>query len=110
MPCGSLRLYKRSQLFGKNVPLSELVEILSTLTGRAVIDKTDLQGTFDINLQWTPDENLVLGPEAGAQAVPNSQEGALFTVLEEQLGLRLQSEKAAIPVTVIDGAERPSSN
>jgi uncharacterized protein (TIGR03435 family) len=110
MPCGSLRLYKRSQLFGKNVPLSELVEILSTLTGRAVIDKTSLQGTFDINLQWTPDENLAVGPEAGVQAVPNSQEGALFTALEEQLGLRLQSEKEAIPVTMIDSAQRPSSN
>jgi uncharacterized protein (TIGR03435 family) len=111
MPCGSLRLYRRSQLFGKNVPVSELVEALAMLTGRAIVDKTDLHGAFDTNLQWTPDESLALGPEANMQAAVNvQQEGALFTALDEQLGLHLQAEKQTISVLVIDSAQRPSRN
>jgi uncharacterized protein (TIGR03435 family) len=110
VPCGGFRLYQRRQLTGLNVPMGEFVDALGQLTGRVVVDKTGLSGTFDITLQWTPDEGLALGPEAGAAPAANSQDGALFTALDEQLGLRLQSEKQTLPVLTIDSAQRPSRN
>ena len=73
---------------------------LSNTTGRIVIDKTGLTGYYDIDLKWTPDEDLaagVLGP-------------SLLTALEEQLGLKLVSEKAPIDVIVVDHIETPSPN
>jgi uncharacterized protein (TIGR03435 family) len=102
--CGGLRMFQRRQLTGRNVPLDELVQILSTLTGRMVVDKTGLTDNFDVKLEWTPDEALALGAEAGVQS-DTPQQAALFTALEEQLGLRLQSEKGPVPVVVIDSAE-----
>jgi uncharacterized protein (TIGR03435 family) len=110
LPCGGFRLYQRRMLTGRNVPMDELVDMLSTLTGRMVIDKTNLAGNFDIKLEWTPDEGLALGTEPGAQPPSNAAQGSLFTALEEQLGLRLQSEKGPVSVLVIDSAEKPSPN
>jgi uncharacterized protein (TIGR03435 family) len=73
---------------------------LSDKTGRIVIDKTGLTGYYDIELKWSSDEDLAagaLGP-------------TLFTALEEQLGLKLVSEKAPVDVVVVDHIDRPSQN
>jgi uncharacterized protein (TIGR03435 family) len=70
-----------------------------------VIDKTGLTGTFDVTLKWTPDELL----NAGAASV-DSEAGSIFTALQEQLGLRLESQKGPVSVLVIDSAERASPN
>ena len=67
---------------------------------RVVVDRTGLQGRFDWDMQWTPE---VL--TAGAAAAPPV---SLFTALREQLGLRLQAQRAPIDVLVIERAERPS--
>jgi uncharacterized protein (TIGR03435 family) len=107
-PCGGFRLYQRSQLSGEKVPIVELRDILSTLTGRTVIDKTGLNATFDISLKWTPDEVLAVGAEAGAPSGPFG--GSLFTALQEQLGLRLESQRGPVGILVVDAAERPSEN
>jgi len=74
------------------VPLSELAHYLSPSLGRTVLDRTGLAGTFEIKLEWMPDEE------------------SLFTAIQEQLGLRLESTKAAVDVLVIDRAEKPSEN
>jgi uncharacterized protein (TIGR03435 family) len=67
-----------------------------------------LTGNFDFELKWTPDripQNLPGG--AGTPAsVPDSP--SIFTALQEQLGLKLESAKTAIEVLVIDHVERPS--
>jgi uncharacterized protein (TIGR03435 family) len=65
-----------------------------------VLDKTDYAGKFDIDLKWAPDGIVVGAPE-----LPS-----LFTALEEELGLKLDSGKASIEVLVIDRIERPSEN
>jgi uncharacterized protein (TIGR03435 family) len=110
VPCGGFQLFQRRQLTGRNVPMDELVDVLSTLTGRMVADKTGLAGNYDIKLEWNPDQNLAFGAEAGVPTSDNAPQAALFTALEEQLGLRLQSEKASVPVFVIDSAEKPAEN
>jgi uncharacterized protein (TIGR03435 family) len=73
---------------------------LSNFTGRMVIDKTGLTGWYDIDLKWTPDEDLVAGASGPT----------LFTALKEQLGLKLVPDKAPVDVLVVDHIERPTEN
>jgi len=72
--------------------------------GRVVVDKTGLTGEYDFELKWTPDLPAG-GPVDAAPAGPS-----LFTALEEQLGLRLQTGRAPLDVLVIDKVEKPSEN
>jgi uncharacterized protein (TIGR03435 family) len=69
---------------------------------RPIIDRTGLDGTFDVNLRWTPD---AAGPTADG-----ANFGSIFTAIQEQLGLKLESQKALIEVTVIDSVERPTAD
>jgi uncharacterized protein (TIGR03435 family) len=66
------------------------------LTGRLVVDRTGLTGSYDLDLRWTPDE------------FETSSE--LITALREQLGLKLEAIRAPVEVIVVDKAERPSEN
>ena len=79
---------------------------------RPVVDRTGLTGRWDFTLQWTPDESQFGGRGAAAgqlQAGPNAPPG-LFTAIQEQLGLKLESTRTAVEVFVIDRAEKPSAN
>jgi uncharacterized protein (TIGR03435 family) len=84
---------------------------------RVVIDATGLQGSFDFELKWTPDE-FHSGSSTGAAAAPGPANSTLsdasspsfFTALQEQLGLKLESRKALVEVLAIDHVERPSPN
>jgi uncharacterized protein (TIGR03435 family) len=106
----------KGQLSGRGVPLEFLTRTLSSQLGRPVIDRTGLKGTFDFNLEWTPDPGppttpLGGGPPPGADGPPPDPNGpSIFTVLQEQLGLRLESQKGPVEVLVIDRAEKPSEN
>ena len=83
--------------------------MLTFLTGRYVVNKTGLTGNFDIKLQWSPDEALAFGPEADAP--PADPTGAsLFTALQQQLGLKLESQKGPVPLLIVDHAERLSDS
>jgi uncharacterized protein (TIGR03435 family) len=74
---------------------------------RAVVDNTGLSGTYDFDLEWTPDEG-----QFGGQ-MPRSVEStkpSLFTAMQEQLGLRLEATRGPVQALVIDRVERPSEN
>ena len=86
---------ERGKLIGQGVSVSSLVRSLSQkLGGRIVVDKTGLTGDYDFTLQWTREEN----------------QAALLTAIQEQLGLKLETQKLPIDVLVIDHAEMPSGN
>jgi uncharacterized protein (TIGR03435 family) len=87
----------KTQLTGTQFPLSSLVRALSNQVGRVVIDKTGLTGNFDFKMTYAPD-------------LADSDGPSIFTALEEQLGLKLDSQKGPVEVLVIDGAERASEN
>jgi uncharacterized protein (TIGR03435 family) len=109
MPCGGFRVSERSQLAGRNVPIGELIDVLGFFTGRHIIDKTGLNGNFDIRLQWSPDETLAFGPESAAKSDDPSG-ASLFTALQQQLGLKLESQKGPVPMLIVDRAEKPPLN
>ena len=104
----------RGRLEGMAAPMAMLEQTLSNVTGRPVVDKTGLTGKYDFVLEWTPDP----GADARAQGfgdgiyepAPAPGGPTIFTALQEQLGLRLESQKGPIQNIVIDRAEKPSEN
>ena len=80
-----------------------------SLLGRNVIDATGLTGPYDVHLKWARDS---LSAPAGPNATPLSDATgpSIFTALQEQLGLKLESTKGPVEVLVIDHVERPSAN
>jgi uncharacterized protein (TIGR03435 family) len=95
-----------SHLKAANVTMEAFARRLSRNRdiGRTVVDKTGLTGRFDFDLDWAPAQ---LTP---AQSDPPDDRPGIFTALQEQLGLKLQSEKVSIQAVVVDRAEKPSEN
>jgi uncharacterized protein (TIGR03435 family) len=74
---------------------------------RLVIDKIGLTGRFEYNLTWTPEQMQPAAPPPGVPQIdPNGP--SLFTALQEQLGLKLQSARGPVEVVVIDSVEHPT--
>jgi uncharacterized protein (TIGR03435 family) len=91
--------------------LAHMVQLLSTALGRPVIDRTGLGGIYDLSLKWD-DAPIADGGLLGldAPAAPENDRGSIFTAIQDQLGLRLESQRAPVDVIVIDQVERPSAN
>lgn len=91
------------------VRIDLLAEYLSGILNRKVLDRTGLAGAFDADLKWTPDiSNPSVRQEAAAPSAPDGP--SIFTAIEEQLGLKLESGKAPIDVLVIDHLDHASDN
>lgn len=79
------------------------VRTLAGLAGRIVNDRTGLTGTYALTLRYTPRAG-----DAPIGSVDNAPEFA--TALREQLGLRLQPERAKVPTLVVESISHPSEN
>jgi uncharacterized protein (TIGR03435 family) len=91
------------------MPISQLLQPLSMFTRRIVVDLTNLKGNFDIDLTWTPDQMLAGPPPPGVQLPPIDPNGpSIFTAVQEQLGLKLESQTGPVDVLVIDHVEQPT--
>jgi uncharacterized protein (TIGR03435 family) len=98
------------------VPIATLVRMLSLRLGRTVLDKTGLTGKYDLKLEFAPDPGQ--GPAFGGGdgggapiAPPADPVGpSIFTAVQEQLGLKLESGKGPVETIIIEHAERPSQN
>jgi uncharacterized protein (TIGR03435 family) len=93
-------------------PISALASALANQLGRPVIDKTGLSGSFDLALSFMPDggrEGRAGTPPPGVPLPPAVDPDApsLFTALQEQLGLKLESERGPVDVLVIDSVAQP---
>jgi uncharacterized protein (TIGR03435 family) len=104
----------RGHLESKGTSIPILAHLLSQQLGRTIVDKTGLTGNYDYALQWTPDDaSPVVGPEGGPPKNDSGTDSAgpsLFTALQEQLGLKLESTKGPVDVIVIDHIDLPSAN
>lgn len=100
-------------LTARAIPMSFLVTILSRPLGRQLVDSTGLKGTYDITLKWTADAGsgggaLRVAPDSASAS--DTAGPSIFTALQEQLGLRLESTKGPVDTIVIDHIEMPSEN
>ena len=118
---GTRFMMGRGQLNMNDAPMSAFTDALARQLGRNVVDKTGLKGNYDLALQWTPDEGQngqffggTGGPDgrlSGDSAPPPDASGpSIFTALQEQLGLKLESEKGPVETLVIRSIEKPSEN
>lgn len=105
--CGAARATERpcnmnvnsGRVRASGTQLSELAPLLSQYVGRRVFDRTEMPGLYDFELDFSP------GLEAGGD---NST--SLFTALQEQLGLRLESQRGPVEVIVVQQIRRPTEN
>ena len=110
-----LRFMGRGHLEAEGSDTPMLARVLSQQLGRTVTDMTGLKGNYDYTLQWTPDDAPPPTPGAGGGAPREDNGGdavgpSLFTALQEQLGLKLESSKGMADVIVIDHIDLPSEN
>jgi uncharacterized protein (TIGR03435 family) len=97
----------RVQLPARNATMSQFASLLQrSVLDRHVLDKTELTGRYDFDLEWTPDDTQFGGLLPPAPATDNPKPD-LFAAMQQQLGLRLQTSKGLVDVIVIDRAERP---
>jgi uncharacterized protein (TIGR03435 family) len=78
--------------------LPRLADILGRQLNRTVVDNTGLPGEYDLKMDWAPN------PTAETEGA------SIFTAVQEQLGLKLESTKGPVEMIVIDTMERPSEN
>jgi uncharacterized protein (TIGR03435 family) len=107
-PCGRVRISMSPQgvlMEGGSAAMSELARVLAIPLNRPVVDRTALSGTYDIRLQFS-DEASGATPLSPADAT----NPGVFTAIQEQLGLKLESAKALVDVLVIDHIDRPTAN
>ena len=92
----------------RNANMTQFAAMMQrAVVDRAVVDQTGLPGTYDFDLEWTPDDS-----QFGGQ-LPRSVESTrpgLFTAMQEQLGLRMEATRGLVQALVIDRVERPSAN
>jgi uncharacterized protein (TIGR03435 family) len=122
---------------GASMTVEELTTALRSFVDRPIVNKTGIDGMFDISLQFAPlttaeqggrnDSGARIGGNPTAGVPPGGGRGgrggrgdggtvaaadvSIFTAIQEQLGLRLERTTGPVPsVLVIDHAERPSAN
>jgi uncharacterized protein (TIGR03435 family) len=103
----------RGQFSLEGAPVAALANQLGQVLGRSVIDKTELAGNYDFKLEWTPDEGQpgIMKPPGGDGSAAADLPGAsIFTALQDQLGLKLESTKGPVETLVIERAEKASEN
>ena len=106
VPIGSDKAYQAI----RGLTMGDLALRLYPYLGRRVIDATGLAGYFDGEFEFTAE--IVMPPPP--PGLPNPYDGrvlpSIFSVLPQQLGLRLQSERGPVEILVIDSAEQPTEN
>jgi len=79
------------------IEISQLVNLIATTTEHIVVDRTGLEGRFDLELEWSPDQTATDKP-------------SIFAAVQEQLGLKLESDRGPVTVVVVDHVERPTED
>ena len=88
----------RTVMKASKMSMVDVAAALRRQAGRPVEDHTGLNGNFDFQIEWAPEETA------------DSADPSLFTVLKEQLGLKLRPAKGTIEILVIDQISHPSAN
>lgn len=92
-----------------NITMATLANSLRTYAGREVVDRTGLTGEFDFELQFAA-LPTTSAADGGVPVAPLDDAASVFTALQEQLGLKLESTRGPVELMIIDSAERPTEN
>jgi uncharacterized protein (TIGR03435 family) len=100
---------------GGKIAMTEFTDGLSNILGRPVVDKTGYTGKFDVALEFSQEGIDAEGMFRGAPFIvgkppDDDSRPSLFTVLQDQLGLKLESQKGPAELLIIDHAEKASEN
>jgi uncharacterized protein (TIGR03435 family) len=115
-PNGLPALFFPGKLGALNARNSNMGDFAGLLQGavldRPVLDQTGIKGRYDFTLNWTPDQFQFTGfggvpPQTEPDANPNPD---LYTAIQQQLGLKIESTKAPAEVFIVDTVEKPSGN
>ncbi len=109
MPVPGRTIVGPGLILASAVNMAEIVRVLTGQVGRPVVDKTDLKGYYNVRLQFAP-ETAPNGFSAAPGAATDPAGSSIFTAVQEQLGLRLESGTAPFEIMVVDSAERPTAN
>jgi bla regulator protein blaR1 len=107
--------YGGGHLTAKRASMASMATFLENQLNQPVADLTNLSGFFDFTLDWTPEELQARSsadkPASSVYvATDPSKAASIFTALQEQLGLKLETKKLPVEIIVVDSAERPSGN
>jgi uncharacterized protein (TIGR03435 family) len=103
-PCSTVR-FTPGQLYIGGYPMAEVMRLLAPLVGRTLVDETGTPGPVYLRLSYRPQGRSAQAPDAALDDRPD-----LFTALEEQTGLKLDSRRAPVDVLVIDAIDRPAAD
>ena len=89
------------RMVGTGQSMAQLVVALASFgVRRTVLDRTELKGSYDFELRWTPDTSTSVGTANDAPSI--------FAAVQEQLGLKLDAERGAVEMLIVDSIERPT--
>ena len=96
---------RNQNITASNTSTDELAKMIQNVfhVDRPVVDRTELGGAYDFKIEATP-ESRTTGDE------PDLKNISIFTAVQQQLGLKLESRKAMVEVLVVDHVEKPSAN
>jgi uncharacterized protein (TIGR03435 family) len=116
-PRGNRMMMSGASLTATGIDIATFTRLLSQRVGRPIVDKTGLAGKYSFNLEWANEPHDGEGPGGpprepgpGGPSTSGDTGPSIFTAVQEQLGLKLDSEKGAVEVIVIDHLEQPAAN
>jgi uncharacterized protein (TIGR03435 family) len=109
LPCAIRAV--RGRIDAAAISTGQLAGVLARIVGRPVVDRSGLTGNFDVTLEFRPEFQAAFNvdPEP-LEPVAAADAPSIFTAVEEQLGLKLESTRGPVGVLVIDRAEKPREN
>jgi uncharacterized protein (TIGR03435 family) len=95
--------FTRGRISAKGMRMQAITATLQRYVDRLLLDETGLNADFDVDLEWSPEALSADNPSPGNGA-------SIFTAVQEQLGLRLESRRAPVEVVIVERADRPTEN
>lgn len=105
----AMRKINGSKMSYHNMPMPLFANVLALTVEDPVVDQTGLKGGYDFTLDFMP-EHIGPGVREGRESAPDPNAPSLYTALEEQIGLKLESRKGPVEMLVVDHIERPAGN
>ena len=93
-------------IISNRITMSVLATLLSRFLREPVLDETDLNGPYDIRLEWTSENRPSIGYTATTEPPSTPDHPSIYVAVQEQLGLKLERRKGPLDVLVVDHADR----